>query len=721
MRSRRFQTRGRSAIAAVALVVVACSGGAGGGEAFGLAERVEVAALPLPDGLPEPSPVQLTNAFPALVFDQPVLLTAPPDGTDRIVVVEQPGRVRIFANDANVTAMATLLDLSGQVQFGGEEGLLGLAFHPDFASNGWFYVYYTAGSPRRSVLSRFTIGPDPNVAEPASEQILLEVAEPYSNHNAGSLAFGPDGKLYVACGDGGSGNDPQNNAQSLDNLLGKILRLEADGSVPPDNPFVGQGGGVREEIWAYGLRNPWRTSFDHATGRLWVGDVGQGAQEEIDVIERGANFGWRVFEGTRGNVNPTGLPASAFTSPVLAYGRSEGAAVVGGYVYRGSAVPALLGAYVYADFVSGNVWALVYDGIQAVQNTLVAQTNSPASFGEDEGGELYVCCFDGAIRRFVPASGGVPVAMPTLLSATGLFADTASLTPAPGVLEYAVNAPLWSDGAEKRRWLALPGPSRIQFAAEGAFVFPIGTALVKHFELPTGPGSSVRIETRVLLHQLDGWQGYTYLWNANGSDADLVDAAGADVSYTVDLGSGAHAQAWHLPSRAECLSCHTSAAGRVLGLQAGQLNRDFAFALRADNQLRAWNHIGLFTADTGEHGTYAAWPDPHDATEALDDRARAWLAANCSQCHRPLGPAPVDLDLRYATAGAAMQLFGVTAVTPVPGGAGLRAQLGSHAASDLWLRAGRRDAYGMPPLGSALVDPRAQQLLADWLDAGPAR
>ncbi len=704
----------------VVVLLAACHGG--GGESFGLDHRVEVAALPLPDGLPDPLPVQWTNAFPALVFDQPVLLTAPPDGTDRVVVVEQPGRVRVFANDADVTAVGTFLDLSAQVQFGGEEGLLGFAFHPDYATNGWFYVYYTAPSPRRSVLSRFTVSGDPDVADPASEVILLEFEQPYGNHNAGSLAFGPDGKLYVASGDGGSGNDPHDNAQSLQNLLGKILRLEPDGSVPPDNPFVGMGGGVREEIWAYGLRNPWRTSFDPASGRLWAGDVGQGAREEVDVIERGANYGWRVFEGDRDNLNPTGIPASAFAAPVVSYSHSEGACVIGGYVYRGSAVPDLIGAYVYADFVSGKVWALVYDGIQAVQNTLIATTTSPASFGEDAAGELYACCFDGVIRRLVAAPPATPtVAMPAALSGTGLFADVAQLQPAPGVLEYAVNAPLWSDGAEKRRWLALPGPSRIGFRATGAFDLPVGTALVKHFELPIGAGATVRVETRVLLHQLDGWHGYTYLWNATGSDADLVGDAGADVSFTVDFGGGAEVATWHLPGRSECLACHTAAAGRVLGLQAAQLNRAFAFPARVDNQLRAWNHIGLFATDIGPASGYGAWPDPHGAGASLDERARAWLAANCAPCHRPAGPTPVDLDLRYEVDGAAMHLFGVTATSPVPGGAALRAQVGSHAASDLWLRAGRRDAYGMPPLGSSRVDPRAQQLLAEWLDAGPVR
>lgn len=705
--------------AAAGAAIGSCSRGGRSAE-FGILTRVEVAPLPLPDGLPDPSPVQLTNAFPSLVFDRPLFLCAPPDGSNRIVVVEQPGRVHIFANDGNVTATTVFLDLTAQVVFGGEQGLLGFAFHPDYATNGWFYVYYSAGSPSRTVVSRFAVSANPNVANAGSEQVLLEKPQPFSNHNAGCLQFGPDGKLYIASGDGGAGNDPFENAQSLETLLGKILRLNDDGSVPPDNPFTGTAG-ARGEIWAYGLRNPWRMSFD-ASGRLWVGDVGQLSREEVDIVERGGNYGWRLYEGNRENLNPAAVPASAFAAPVIDYDRTQGASVTGGYVYRGAAVPNLAGAYVYADFASGNVWGLVYDGVQAVANTRLASAPGPASFGEDAAGELYICCFDGRIYRFVPApGGGVITEMPPQLSGTGLFANTAALLPAPGVLEYEVNAEQWSDHGEKRRWIALPGPSRMVFTADDAFTFPIGTALVQHFELATAPAVITRIETRVLLHQIDGWHGYTYRWNAAGSDADLVPDAGASIVLTVSDAGGTRQQTWLLPSRTECLSCHGAAAGRVLGVVARQLNRDFAFPLRVDNQLRTWNHIGLFTTDIGAATSYAAMRDPHDATASVDDRARSYLDSNCATCHRPAGPTPVDLDLRWATAGASMQLFGVAAATPVPGGSGLRAILGNAAGSDLWLRVDRRDLFGMPPLASTLVDEQAVQLLGDWIALGPAR
>lgn len=703
------------------LLVAGCGGGSGGGPAFGLDRRVEVAPLPLPDGLPDPSPAELEVAFPALVFDQPILLAAPPDGSGRVVVVEQPGRVHVFANDVATTSTRVFLDLTATTQFGGEEGLLGFAFHPQYQANGWCYVYRTRGAPRRSVLSRFTVSGDPDALDPGSEVVLLEFEQPFANHNAGSLAFGPDGRLYVASGDGGNANDPFDHAQSLGTLLGKILRLEPDGSVPADNPFVGTPG-ARGEIWAYGLRNPWRMSFDPATGDLWVGDVGQGAREEVDLVTRGANLGWPVFEGTRSNKNPTGLPPGAFTPPVHDYGRTDGASVTGGHVYRGSAVPALVGAYVYADFVSGNVWGLVHDGVQAVANVWLATTSGPASFGEDAAGELYVCCFDGRIRRFRAAGGGgAATAMPALLSQTGLFADTAALSPAPGVLEYGVQAPSWADGARRRRWLALPGPARIAFAATGAWSFPIGTVLVKHFELATAASPATQVETRVLLHQRDGWRGYTYRWNDAGSDAELVDAAGGDATFALPGGAGAGQQLWRLPSRAQCLACHTAAAGHVLGVRTAQLNGDFPFPLRTDNQLRAWNHIGLFTSDVGGPSAYAAMRDPYDTAAPRDDRARAWLDTNCAHCHRPQGPTPVDLDLRVEVAGADLRLFGVPAAVAAPGGVGQRAVVGAPAHSDVWLRAGRRDGFGMPPLASTVVDAVGLDLLAEWLVAGPAR
>lgn len=705
-------------LAASLLGAVGCHDG-GSVPDYGLSRRQTVQGLTFPTGLPQPTALQQVSAFAGLVFDMPVLLCAPPDLSNRIVVVQQAGLVRIFANDPGVTTATDFLDLRAIVQSGGEEGLLGLAFHPDYATNGWFYVYYTRGGPRRSVLSRFQVSAgDPNVADPGSEQILLEIDEPYSNHNGGSLLFGPDAKLYVSTGDGGSGDDPENHAQDLGSLLGKILRLNDDGTAPNDNPFVATAG-ARPEIWAYGLRNPWRTSFDRATGQLWVGDVGQNAVEEVDIVHRGDNCGWRIYEGERSNVNPGGVPASAFVPPIWSYGHSDGTCVIGGFVYRGSALPDFVGAYIYADIGSSRVWALVHDGVQAVSNTEVAQVAGITSFGEDESGELYACSMDGNIYRFTQnGGGGGGGTLPALLSATGLFTDLATLTPTPGLIEYQVNAPLWSDDAEKRRFVALPGIARMHFDATAAFDLPVGSVLVKHFEIAV-PGGRRRLETRVLMHHQGGWQGFTYVWNSLGTDADLM-LAGGDVSFTALAPSGAvRQQAWHYPSQAECNNCHTAAAGHVLGLRAAQLNRDFAYPARGDNQLRAWNHIGLFSQDIGAADQYEAMPDPADATAPLARRARAWLASNCAQCHRPGGGTPVDLDLRFELASADLHAIGVAAATPVGGAAsGVRITAGDKGQSDLWLRLQRRDGYGMPPLGSSVVDDAAVALIGAWIDAG---
>ena len=337
-------------------------------------QRVTVSGLQFPTALPQPTPLQTVAAFPNISFSEPVFITHAGDGGNRLFVVEKAGTIRVFANNAAVASSSVFLNISAQVLSDGEQGLLGLAFDPDYATNGFFYVYYSVGSPRRSRISRFQVSAgNANQASPASETILLHVDQPtdFSNHKAGMIAFGPDGKLYIATGDGGSGDDPFNNAQNLNSLLGKILRINTDGSIPSDNPFVGQAG-ARGEIWAYGLRNPFRMSFDRASGRLWAGDVGQNQREEIDIIVRGGNYGWRIYEGTLSYLNPTNLPASNFVAPVLDYGRGLGVSVTGGYVYRGAALAGFNGAYFYGDFSSGRIWALVHDGSSLISNTEVS-------------------------------------------------------------------------------------------------------------------------------------------------------------------------------------------------------------------------------------------------------------------------------------------------------------------------------------------------------------
>lgn len=355
----------------------------------------------------------LRNAFPNLTFTNPVDLQHAGDGTDRIFVVEQAGRIYIFENNPNTTVKKLFLNIVDSVSSGGEMGLLGLAFHPNYESNGYFYVNYTKSSPyRRTLISRFRVSStNPDSADRSSAAILMEITQPYSNHNGGQLAFGPDGYLYIALGDGGSGGDPSNNAQNRSSLLGKLLRIDVDhtqGSlnyaIPPDNPFANNSQGFKEEIYAYGLRNPWRFSFDFITGKLWCADVGQNALEEIDIVVNGGNYGWRCYEGTQ-PYNLSGCSGTNYLSPIWVYPHSEGYSVTGGYVYRGPNLPELLGKYIYGDYGTRKIWALTYDGVNSPANQFLLTCNSSiSSFGVDMNNELYVVGYNGIIYRFTPTA-----------------------------------------------------------------------------------------------------------------------------------------------------------------------------------------------------------------------------------------------------------------------------------------------------------------------------
>lgn len=351
-------------------------------------------------------------AFPDLAFNRPVDLQHAGDGSGRLFVVEQAGRIMVFPNDRNTGSAKVFLDIRDRVNDGGnEEGLLGLAFHPSYADNGYLYVNYTASNPRRTVIARFSVdASDADAADPSSESVLLTFNQPFSNHNGGQVAFGPDGFLYIATGDGGSGGDPQNNAQNRANLLGKILRIDVDNpqggkayGIPADNPFAGNSDGFAEEIYAWGLRNPWRFSFDPENGRLWTGDVGQNKYEEVNIIEKGKNYGWRIMEGFHCYNPASGCDESGLAKPIVEYGRDQGASITGGYVYRGPSVPELVGTYIYADFVTGRIWGVEYTSPTNSTNALLLNSGrNIASFGTDENEELYICSFDGNIYRFTP-------------------------------------------------------------------------------------------------------------------------------------------------------------------------------------------------------------------------------------------------------------------------------------------------------------------------------
>lgn len=368
--------------------------------------------------------LNLVNAFPNLSFDQPVDFQHANDGTNRVFVVGQEGVVWVFNNSASTSVATVFLDITANVSTGGlEEGLLGLAFHPDFNNTECFYVYYSAADPRRTVLARYNVSlTDPNQADKESKLVLLEIQQPYSNHNGGQLAFNPDdGYLYIATGDGGSGGDPQGNAQNLTNLLGNILRIDVDNpangknyGIPADNPFVDNLEGYREEIFAYGLRNPWRFSFDPLTGWLWVGDVGQNEREEIDIVEKGKNYGWNIKEGSSCFNPPSGCNSTGLVDPIWEYDHSLGIAIIGGYVYRGEKFPELEGIYIYGDYATGLIWGLSYDGttpadVSVPENRLLMDSGLIiTSFGIDKDNGFYILSLDDniyTIESLVPELG----------------------------------------------------------------------------------------------------------------------------------------------------------------------------------------------------------------------------------------------------------------------------------------------------------------------------
>ena len=667
------------------------------------------------------------NAFPNLpVFSSPVGLLQAPGDDSRWFAIEQAGRVRTFANQSNVGAATDFIDIRGRVAAGGELGLLGMAFDPNFATNRRVFLSYTTGaSPRVSRVSRFTSADNGATLDPNSELVLLTVNQPEDNHNGGNIVFGPDGYLYLGLGDGGGGGDNHGsigNGQRLSTLLGKILRIDVGATtpyaIPISNPFASNprcpadGSGTQNcpEIFAWGFRNPWRFSFDRDTGDLWVADVGQSMWEEVDRVELAGNYGWRCREGAH-DYNTANCNGGGFIDPVAEYDHSLGVSITGGYVYRGTRFAPLQSRYIFGDFGSGRIWAWIAEQVtQPRQPTLLADTNlAISSFGEANDGELYVVNYGGTIHRLEFAGGASVDNTPATLSATGCVDASDATQAAAGLIPYAINAPFWSDGASKDRWIALPDGQNSAVDADGDWLFPIGSVLMKNFRV-----DGALVETRLLLRHLDGaWAGYTYEWNSTQTDATRVQGGA--------IHTLANGQRWIFPSEAQCLQCHTGAAGFSLGLETAQLNRDFTYTSTGRTANQLFTHSSINTVSPPypvDVRSQSAFPNPTDSSAPIASRARAYLHVNCSQCHRPGGPTPSNMDLRYTAPLAQMN---VCNVAPTAGNLGIGgAQLlapGNSAQSVLPARMSRRDANAMPPLGSNLIDAGGVTLVSQWIDS----
>ena len=707
------------------------------------------------------------NALGNLAFNNPVAIVTPPGETNRLFVVEKGGIIVVVTNLASPTR-SVFMNISSYVQadaaWSGERGLLGMAFHPGYLTNRYFFVFYmspTAGGS--DTLERYQISAgNTNQGDPLSYVTLFEQVDQAGNHNGGDLHFGPDGYLYVSLGDEGGQEGEYGNTQKITNdFFSAILRLDVDKRgtnlppnphpalggqtnyfVPADNPYVGATSfnglsvnptKVRTEFWAVGFRNPWRFSFDRETGTLYCGDVGQSTLEEVDLVTKGGNYGWNFFEGTRQRTNNAQLPPGfTNTPPLLQYGRTNGIAITGGRVYRGQQFTQLYGDYIYADSGSGRIWALEHSGTNIISNTLLmidddngAGYAGVSAFGTDprNGDILYADIQQGtgSIKRLVYSNAPPANPIPTLLSATGAFTNLTTLAVAPGITAYDLNTPFWSDNAIKSRWFSVPNTNlAITFSSNGNYSFPTGTVWIKHFELEITngvPASRRRLETRLLVKNATGGYGVTYRWTIPPTNAILVAEGGFDEAVTnYNNGGGIlGTQIWHYPSRVECLQCHTLAAGFGLGFNTPQLNRDFTYGATITNQIQALSLAGYFSNPVNNPHLLPALASATNDAVSLEYRVRSYFAANCVSCHQPGGTSQAQWDARPTTPS---QFAGVINAVPFNNFGDPNNRViapGSLSNSILFQRVANLGPGHMPPLSTAVVNTQAVALLAAWI------
>lgn len=769
---------------------------------------------------PPQTTVQVVDAFPGLTFTKPVVFASPGGEAKRLFIGELGGKIKVI-HDASATmpTSSLLIDLATAIttpprtpaeswNLGPnlECGLLGLDFHPDYATNGFFYVAYSvvkADDPTvwYQRLSRFTvpagqIGQPAPVAAAESELILFEQRDRGPNHNGGDVHFGADGYLYMSIGDEANPSDIYNNSQRIDmNFFGAMLRIDVDKkpgnpepnshsnpaasslgfsavngiprdevpagsgifrarySVPVDNPYVSvaQGGDwdgtlngvtmdaaslpyIRSEFWAIGLRSPWRFSIDAPTGEVWLADVGQSlaypvsshAAEELNLITRGGNYGWAYREGTRAGHKSAPL---GFTSidPIYQIIHNPSApsaynarCFIGGVVYRGSRFASLSGAYVFGDYIYGNIWALTRPGgVPTVQR--IAGLASLTSFGVDpSNGDVLVSDDNsGRVKRIVTTTTNA--GFPSTLGGTGIFTDLATLTPAPAVLPYSVNLAFWSDHAVKRRWFGIPdGTSRMTWSRDGNWSFPSGQFWVKHFDLETERGNpesaKKRIETRLLVKNDSGVYGVSYRWNEAGTEATLAADGGETFPVDVTVGGAPYSQQWSIPSRAQCNACHNPQAGHALSFNTRQLNLENTIAGYAGNQIDFLEIHEYLSNSPESPNVLPRHLRPEETGFPSEARVRSYLAVNCGYCHAgATGTAPSAWDGRHEPTLDETGLIMGEATTSV---APYKLVVPGDTAHSVVLQriAGGNGFSRMPPLATREPDSANISLVADWIN-----
>ena len=770
----------------VVLVLISCSCGAAEkqrtdtGRAFGITKRIPWTSSRLV-GRPEPPlPYRARRIFEHLGFKGPTVLTSAP-GTERLFVAEQAGAIYSIPDDPDCTEADPFLDVTQLVDQLNEHlpkpdkvrlvAVYGLTFHPQFAENGRCFVCYVVTwvdgnrgqhpEGTRVVQLQIDNGDPPRALVNSEVEIITWLD---GGHNGGCLKFGLDGKLYVSTGDGGFAFPPdgRNSGQDLSNLLSTVFRIDVDrpGSdgraytIPDDNPFVSLEG-ARGEIWAYGMRNPWKISVDRETGDLWVGDVGWELWELVYRVERGANYGWSLVEGRQPVHVERERGPTPIVPPTVEIPHTDGASVTGGFVYRGERFPELQGKYIFGDWETRRIWgAQVHDDSVEPYEELVEPTVRIVGFAERNDGELLLLDHDdGSIHELEPNTvDPSQPPFPQQLSETGLFASVEEHQLAPGVIPFSINAPQWADHATGQYFLALPGTSSIGLhdnpeAVTGSMFlrsmdFPKDAVLAKTLSLEltrSDASTSRRIETQILHFNGYDWKGYSYRWNDQQTDATLVDAQGETVSIAViDVGSpgGKRQHQWRFTSRMECIRCHNPWAEYALAFNIPQLNRDHNYLMTStgdtiDNQIRALRHAGVFTDilpenDTENPYTVASMPssaeelprlaDPLDESTDLDQRARAYLHVNCAHCHRFNGGGAARIYLPFDVPLSRTEALGTR---PTQGTFGIHdariLATGDPYRSVLYYRMAKSGPGHMPRIGAHLIDKQGLTLVQDWI------
>ncbi len=736
-----------------------------GEKPYGIGERTPWVTSRIKGSPEPPPPYQIVNAFPRLTFKDPLHLTTAP-GSNRFFVCEQGAKIYSFPIDPACARADLVIDLGAELQSWDRKkvrlgDLYSQAFHPQFAKNRYCYLCYILHPrdgnkklPDGTRIARFRVtDTDPPRIDPASEQIIITWLG--GGHNGCDLHFGPDGFLYISTGDGANPNPPDalNTGQDLGDLLSSILRIDVDRAekgkpyaIPLDNPFVKMTG-ARPEIWAYGFRNPWRMSFDRQTGDLWVGDVGWELWEMIYRVKKGGNYGWSVMEGPQPVRPESKRGPTPILPPALALPHTEAASITGGYVYRGRRFKDLQGVYLCGDWVTRKVWGTRFDGDKIVWHKELAQGKDRiVAFGEDHDKEIYLVNHDekGSILKLVPneAVKAHTGDFPRKLSETGLFSSVKDGSPAAGVVPFSVNAEIWADGATAERWVGLPDTSTVKLYTSqppwpddrGKVHFPRDGVLAKTFTLELEPGnlkSRRRLETQVLHFDGTVWNGYTYAWNDEQTDANLVDSRGMDRTVTIrdaKAEGGRREQRWHYPSRAECATCHNSWANYTLAFNTLQLNKVHDYGGARDSQLRTMRHLGMTTflkrdweAKAGKDEVLPGPParhlvNPWDTSAKIEDRARSYLHVNCSHCHQLGAGGTATIDLRYdikLEKAKVVQVRPAQGTFEIPGGQIVAP--GDPYRSILYYRLSKLGPGRMPHLGSDIVDERGLRLIHDWI------